>query len=429
MITRNKTRAIYIHVPFCKSKCPYCDFYSSPRHRAEDVDAYVASLLAEIEQTSGKRISEIGSLVGYAAGGGIGSEETYASWPIETVYLGGGTPSLLSVPQVAEILGKIKACYDVRAGAEISMEVNPATVTAESLAGYRAAGVNRISIGVQSFDDAVLRILGRLHSGQEAAETVRMARQAGFRNISIDLMFGIAGQSIESWSETVKKAIELAPEHVSLYTLEIMDNTRFARDLEKGIYRQTDEEEDRKMYELALDMLEAAGYRQYEISNAAKPGLECRHNMRYWDMGEYIGLGPGASSFVGGVRYANAADVRAYARSGGGDDGDCSAADSRDGGARPEIVAARSPQKVDVHVNTEEDSLAEYMFTGLRRACGIDKSDFAAAFGRELWDVYSGERAEFEEFVREGLAWETAGAIGLTRAGMSVSNKIMLIFV
>ena len=381
MITRNKTRAIYIHVPFCKSKCPYCDFYSSPRHRAEDVEAYVVGLLAEIEQTSGR----------------------YGDWPIETVYFGGGTPSLLAVSQIAEILDKVRSCYDVCLDAEISMEVNPATVTYDSLCGYRAAGVNRISIGVQSFDDAVLRILGRLHNAEEAAETVQLARQAGFENISIDLMFGIAGQSVTSWESTVEKAIELAPEHVSLYTLEIMDNTRFARDLEKGIYRQTEPEDDRKMYELALDMLEAAGYRQYEISNAARPGFECRHNMRYWSMGEYIGLGPGASSFVGGVRYANAADVRAY---------------------------VESPQRVDVHVNTEEDNISEYIFTGLRKSDGISKTDFRERFGDDIWSFYSEEeRREFQQFVEGGFAEEDEESIRLTRKGMSISNKIMVLFI
>ena len=406
MITRNKTRAIYIHVPFCKSKCPYCDFYSSPRHRSEDVDAYVTGLLAEIEQTSGQRISEIqceqakaglvkSPLLGSQSSCQVAAdtEKTYASWPIETVYFGGGTPSLLSVSQIAAILDKVRSCYDVCLDAEISMEVNPATVTYDSLCGYRAAGVNRISIGVQSFDDVVLKILGRLHSAEEAAETVKMARQAGFENVSIDLMFGIAGQSVESWESTVEKAIELAPEHISLYTLEIMDNTRFARDLEKGIYRQTEPEEDRKMYELALDMLEAAGYRQYEISNAAKPGFECRHNMRYWNMGEYIGLGPGASSFVGGVRYVNAA-------------------------------------RNELHVNTEEDNISEYIFTGLRKSDGISKKDFQERFGDDIWNFYSEEeRREFQKFVEGGFAEEDEESIRLTRKGMSISNRIMLIFI
>lgn len=383
MMITNKSRGIYIHVPFCLSKCPYCDFYSVPRHRNENIEGYVTSLVHEIERVS----CEHGDL------------------PIETVYMGGGTPSLLEPSQVAEILDRIRACYDLLPDAEISMEANPATVSTESLAGYLAAGLNRLSIGAQSFDDEILKLLGRLHKAHQITKTVEAARDAGFDNISLDLMFGIDGQTQETWERSVAQAIALAPEHISLYSLEIMDNTRFARDEERGIYHQTAAELDRRMYHAALDMLEAAGYRQYEISNVAKPGFECRHNLRYWNMGEYIGFGPAAHSFVGGARYSNAADVNAYIASGG----------------RPEICGRTQ--------NTEQDNISEYMFTGLRRTVGISKADFREAFGRELWDVYAGERAEFAEFAREGFAEEDEDSIRLTRRGMDISNRIMAIFV
>ena len=408
MTTTNKmrtenARGIYVHVPFCMSKCPYCDFYSIPVGMACASGASQASgpagaspLIEDFVKALEKEIAT------------YGADLKYTDKPVESVYFGGGTPCLLGETHFERIMGALRKKFEIMPNAEISMEANPAAVTAGKLRSFRDMGLNRLSVGAQSFDADVLRILGRLHSAGQIVETLDAARTAGLENISLDLMFGISGQSEESWEHTVAKAIQQDPAHISLYSLEIMDNTRFARDLDKGIYRQTTEEADRRMYAKALEMLDAAGYRQYEISNVSKPGYECRHNLRYWNMGEYIGLGPSAHSFMDGARYSNVADARAYL-----------SRVSRDG--LPEICGYRK--------NSREDNISEYLFTGLRRNCGISKADFREKFGEDIWRIYPKEKAEFDEFVRGGFAWEDEFSIRLSRKGMDVSNKIMMIFV
>ena len=379
----DNTRGIYIHIPFCMSKCPYCDFYSVPGAKPEKIEAFAAALENEIDF--------------YA--------QRYAVKPIESVYFGGGTPGLLSENRFESLMDALRTKFRLEQNAEVSMEVNPAAVTEDKLRSFRKAGLNRLSIGAQSFDDKVLKILGRIHKAEQIRETVTAARNAGIDNLSLDLMFGISGQPLESWEKSVEAAIAARPEHLSLYSLEIMDNTRFARDCDKGIYRQTTEEADRKMYKISLEMMDTAGYRQYEISNAAKPGYECRHNLRYWSMGEYMGLGPSAHSFLNGTRYANIPDVDAYILSGG----------------RPEVR--------DYTVNTQRDNISEYIFTGLRKTAGIDKADFRDKFGGDIWDFYPEEKREFTIFVNGGFAEEDATSLRLTRRGMDISNKIMMIFV
>lgn len=394
--TIKNTRGIYLHIPFCMSKCPYCDFYSVPRPKPEMTEAFVDALCKEIDY--------------YAeACRGLSPERpeqlsNRPERPVESIYFGGGTPCLLSERQFERLMHKLRESFFIMEGAEISMEANPAAVTEDKLRAFKEAGLNRLSIGAQSFDDRVLKILGRFHKRDHIEETVSAARKAGLNNISLDLMFGISGQSFESWQDSVKRAIALEPKHISLYSLEIMDNTKFARDFDRGIYHQTEEEEDRRMYREALEMLDAAGLMQYEISNAAIPGYACRHNMRYWNMGEYMGFGPSAHSFVQGVRYENIADVNAYSKS------------------PTEAVKSRT-------VNTERDNISEYIFTGLRQNKGISKRDFCGEFGREIWDFYPEEKKEFREFVSGGFAFEDEETIGLTRRGMDISNKIMMIFV
>lgn len=402
---QGKNRGIYIHIPFCRSKCPYCDFYSTPKHTPALREAFVRALENEIEYY-GK------------------AWRAYEDKPVESVYFGGGTPSLLDETQFERLMERIRKNFTIEDGAEISMEANPATVTEEKLAAYRRAGLSRLSIGAQSFDSKVLKILGRIHSPSQIEEAFLAAREAGFTNISLDLMFGIAGQSPESWENSVKSVIRLAPEHVSLYSLEIMDNTRFAKEHEAGIYRETEESEDRRMYERALEMLEGAGYLQYEISNAAKPGYACRHNLRYWNMGEYLGLGPSAHSFMDGIRYANAADLEGYIEA-----MTAAATDAAEAAEEINMKIPLSPAVTEAYENTEQDNLSEYLFTGLRKNEGISKSAFRRTFGKELWDCFPNGKKEFESFVSAGFAKEDAEGIRLTRAGMNISNKIMMIFV
>ena len=414
------TRGIYIHVPFCMSKCPYCDFYSVPVGIAAAKRASQTSTAADASGMAAPPLIEDFAKALEKEIAAYGADLKYTDKPVESVYFGGGTPCLLGESQFERIMRALRDDFEIMPDAEISMEANPAAVTTGKLRAFCDMGLNRLSIGAQSFDRDVLRTLGRLHSAGQIAETVDAARAAGLENISLDLMFGISGQTEKSWEMSLAKAIELAPAHISLYSLEIMDNTRFARDEAKGIYRQTTEEADRLMYAEALEMLDAGGYRQYEISNVSKPGYECKHNLRYWNMGEYIGLGPSAHSFVGGARYSNAADARAYisqASTHGKADGRL---DGRLDG-RPEICGWRK--------NTREDNISEYLFTGLRMSCGISKADFRKRFGEDIWQIYAGERAEFDEFVRGGFAFEDEDSIRLSRKGMDISNKIMMIFV
>ena len=409
-------------MPFCMSKCPYCDFYSVPRPKPEMLEAFTEALCREIEYYAANRAEdcppgqpeprekraesrpEQPEPRENRAESRPGCSPEQPERPVESIYFGGGTPCLLGEKQFATIMKRLREGFFIDEETEISMEANPAAVTEAKLAAFKEAGLNRLSIGAQSFDDRVLKILGRFHKREHIAETVAAARRAGLDNISLDLMFGISGQSLESWRDSVRQAIELEPKHISLYSLEIMDNTRFARDFDRGIYHQTDEEEDRRMYREALEMLDAAGIMQYEISNAAIPGYECKHNMRYWNMGEYLGFGPSAHSFVQGVRYANIADVNAYMD-------------------RPTNAVQNRT------VNTEHDNISEYIFTGLRRNKGISKADFRRKFGREIWEFYPEEHREFREFVSGGFAFEDEESIGLTRRGMDISNKIMMIFV
>lgn len=424
-----RTRGIYIHIPFCRSKCPYCDFYSILRTAEADIAEFVRALEAEIRYYGRLygRAAESDAMAAAPAGAAAAPPHT-AALPIDSIYFGGGTPSLLSEAQFGGVLRVLSESFEICPDAEISMEANPATVTEEKLAAYKASGLNRLSIGAQSFDPAVLKLLGRLHKAKDTAEAVEAARKAGIQNISLDLMFGISGQTAESWEQTVRQAAALRPQHISLYTLEIADGTRFARDLDRGIYRQTDEESDRRMYEAALKLLADAGLYQYEISNVSLPGYECRHNLRYWSMGEYLGFGPSAHSFVDGMRFNNIANTAEYVK-------------ALRKGYETESMTKREPHLTaakelilpsyteNIHINSEYDNISEYMFTALRRIGGVDKRDFRDNFGRELWEVFADEMTEFESFVRGGFAEDDERGIRLTASGMNISNRIMLLFV
>ena len=278
---------IYIHIPFCLRKCPYCDFYSVANDNKETRERFLSALCKEIEY--------------YGRGQAV-----------DTVFFGGGTPSILSGGEIERIMSKLREMYRITPDAEISMECNPATASPEKLTTYKEAGINRLSIGAQSFDEDVLKTLGRLHDVSAIGDTVAAARQAGFENISLDLMFGIPGQTQETWQETVKRAMALKPEHISFYSLEFMEDTPFWKMLREGRLEETEAEADRRMYEAALELMAAGGYNQYEISNAALKGRECRHNLKYWNLDQYLGFGPSAHSFAGNVRRSNPDKLELY---------------------------------------------------------------------------------------------------------------------
>ena len=277
---------LYIHIPFCLQKCHYCDFYSEAGTASSLRAKYVDALCTEIQY--------FGDLLGHGAaeGGRL----------VDTVFIGGGTPSILEVSQTVQIVSTIFDSFRVAEDAEISMECNPATLTAEKLAAYRKAGINRLSMGVQSMDLSVLKIMGRVHKPQDVTDNFRLAREAGFDNINLDVMFGVPGQNMDIWKDTVQTVLEMEPEHLSFYSLELAEGTEFYRRLASGMLKETAPEEDRKMYHWLLEELDRRGYEHYEISNAAKTGCQCRHNLKYWNLDDYLGLGAAAHSLIGNRR-------------------------------------------------------------------------------------------------------------------------------
>lgn len=395
------TAGIYIHIPFCIKKCYYCDFFSIPL----DVDyvrkGYTRALLKEI---------------------GFYGAKYGKNFVADTIFFGGGTPSLMEPELIEKILRSLKRNFFIAQDSEITMECNPATVTAEKLAAYRKIGVNRLSIGAQSFDDTVLEKLGRVHKADDIIKTVEMARKAGFDNISLDLMFAVPGQDMDKWLDSMKKALELRPEHLSFYSLEISDGTVFGDLFKTGKLQETSAEEDRLMYHRALDMTDKAGYSHYEISNAALAGRECKHNLKYWNLSDYMGLGASAHSFIRDTRYSNISNVKMYYHTMWSQDvaSDMRANDS-DAFAADCVGVSRK--------NTYMDNVAEYTFTALRTKRGVVFEDFTKKLKNDFWDIYALQRTEFEMFVRQGYAKSDVWHIALTRKGIDISNRIMSLFV
>ncbi len=366
-----KKLGIYIHIPFCVSKCRYCGFYSHGGAGEEEKTAYVESLLDDI--------AEYGRIYGRA-------------YEVDTVFIGGGTPSILPEGAVSAVMDSLRGAFNIQEDAEITIESNPKTLTGEKLLEYRRCGINRLSIGLQSFDDRCLAALGRIHTAADFVDNFRLARECGFDNINIDLMFAIPGHTMAVWEDTLRRTVALSPEHVSFYSLQIEEGTPFYDMFLAGEIEQIPDETDRKMYHRAIDMLRQGGYEHYEISNAAKPGYRCRHNLKYWSMEEYLGIGSAASSFVDGVRFAEA-------------------------------------PLMEFHENSLADMAGEFVFTGLRKTCGIRFDDFKALTGREFWDVFAGRRGELAEFFAAGQLVETADGLALSEAGIDISNAIMAVFV
>lgn len=392
-----------MHVPFCIRKCPYCDFYSEDDWDADKKSRLVRALCREIDiQGTHYRRQEKRKLT--------------------SIYFGGGTPTLLDADEFSQIMEHIGAFFKITTRTEISMECNPASADTQKLEAYKKSGLNRLSIGVQSFDPEVLKTLGRVHSPEDAVASVDKARKAGIRNISLDLMFGVPGQSFTSWIRTVEKAISLKPKHLSLYSLEFMDGTPFERARQAGELTETAPEADRLMYESALRLLEEAGLHQYEISNTATERHQCRHNLGYWDMSQYLGIGPSAHSFLEHVRFSNVADLTEYIN-----------AIERDSAGRGMYLGtsnALGSLAVDSFVkNTYRDNAAEYLFTGLRKNVGISRKAFIERFGKDIWEIYGDVYDTFLDFVRQGCAEEDEDGIRLTVKGMNISNQILSLFV
>ena len=374
-----ETISLYIHIPLCVKKCAYCDFASFSGRMAQRA-RYVQAVCREIRAQAA----------------------FFGCRRVHTVFLGGGTPTLLTGGQVQAILNTVRACFDLTDGAEITMEGNPGTLTMESLRAYRLAGVNRLSLGVQSFDDALLAAIGRIHTSGEATQAVRMARAAGFENLNLDLMLGLPGQTAAQWGDTLRRAIALAPEHLSCYSLILEEGTPLFASVQAGTCAPLPDEDAMEEMDALTDRLtREAGYAHYEVSNYARPGRQCRHNVVYWECLPYLGVGLGAHSDLDGKRFYNPADWEAYLRM------------AEEGGA------ARAAEGA----NTREDRMFERMMMGLRQVRGVDAARFARDFGTEIARVWPETVAEM---TRGGLMACNKERIFLTARGMQVMNGVLV---
>lgn len=368
---------LYVHIPFCIKKCDYCDFLSGPAGE-EAKEAYVQALIREILASSIKNTS------------------------VSSVFVGGGTPSVLKPGQMKRIFSALREAFVLSGDGEITLEANPGTLDEEKLEAYRSCGVNRLSIGLQSPKDRELALLGRIHSFEEFLESYGLARKAGFDNINIDLMSAIPFQTREGWEENLRTAAALGPEHISAYSLIVEEGTPFAQ----RSLSLPDEDTEYRMYEDTARLLGEYGYRQYEISNYAQPGRECRHNVGYWKRVPYLGLGLGAASLMDEVRFSNTRSMEKYIK--------CS--------SEPDFPRLIRENKT---ILSAEEQMGEFMFLGLRRTKGVSLRAFEEAFGISMEEIYG---SVIKKYKALSLLAEEGGRIFLTREGIHVSNTVMADF-
>lgn len=388
-----KRLGLYIHIPFCIEKCRYCDFLSFGGNDESLHLAYIEALIAEIENIKG---------CGYEA---------------DTIYIGGGTPSLFDADSIIRIIDAVSKAVSVSNGAEISIEANPKTITPEKLSAYRSAGINRLSMGAQSTDDGLLEILGRVHNSSDIKVNYEQARKAGFDNINIDLMFAIPGQTRKLWMDSLSDIINLGPEHISFYSLQLEEGTPFYRMFTEGTLDYIDDETDRNMYHEAIEKLISSGYLHYEISNAARPGYQCRHNLKYWSMNEYLGLGLGAHSYVNGLRFSSERNLNKYIETGN--------RIKKEEKITSEQISRR-PFVVWEHKNSKSDDISEYIFTGLRKIEGISLKAFKDRFGIPINEIYNNE---IIKHIENGLLELSEERLKFTLKGIDLSNSVLVDFV
>jgi len=381
----SECRSLYVHVPFCRSKCAYCDFNSYARQE-HLIPAYVDALLREATLWA----------------------ESRAVGRVETLYFGGGTPSLLPIAETRRLLDGLRQRFDIATGAEVTMEANPESVDAGRLHTLRRMGVNRLSLGVQSFDDAELRFLGRIHDAERAEEAYRAARSAGFASVSIDLIFGLPGQMVAQWRRSLEKAVALGPDHLSLYALTLEEDTPLARRVAAGECAEPDPDVQAEMYTLSSERLAQASCEQYEISNWAKPGHRCRHNLTYWHSEPYLGLGAGAHSYQNGYRLANERAPERYIEL---------VAAGR--GARP-WDPTRLPHVESFERPDAEREMSDAVILGLRLTEGVSMAALGHRFGVDLGERYGREIDELEAL---GLLESVDGRIRLTERGRLLGNE------
>ena len=365
-----KPLSLYLHIPFCVRKCAYCDFPSYAGREA-DIPAYMDALCDEIRESAGK-------------------------WPgrrVETVFFGGGTPSVLSGAQMKTLMDAVFAAFDVSSDAEISMEANPGTLTPDKLSAYRSAGINRLSIGVQAMNDRILKNIGRIHTAQEAVEAVRTAKDAGFSNVNLDLMYGRPGQSVEDFADTLCLALTLGVQHLSMYSLIVEEGTPLFRRVEQGEAIPGDEET-LEMQHMAAKLLSEHGLYRYEISNYALPGYECRHNLVYWRRGEYLGLGCAAHSLMEETRFSNTVSLGEY-------------------------LCGR--REIDRQTLNGQDALEETVMLSLRTREGMNMDEYRRLCGSD----FRRKEKIIARLTQEGLAVASCRFLSLTERGMDVLNAVI----
>ena len=370
---------LYIHIPLCLSKCRYCDFVSYPAHCSDDMSDYINLLEQEISL--------------------IPQDEKIH---VDTIYIGGGTPSIL--PGVERIINIIYKYFNISAATEITIEANPATLSMDKLSRYIDAGINRLSLGVQSFIDTELELLGRRHTAIEAHEAFDMARGAGFYNINIDLIYAFPNQSQKSWEYTLKEAVNLNPEHISAYSLILEKGTELFDLVGNNALTMPDCDFSADLYYFTNEYLESRGYTRYEVSNFAREGDECRHNINYWHNGEYIGLGCAAHSHIGYRRIENQSDLTAY---------------------RNNILSGQRPV-ANIIENKLEDEMFETLMMGFRLTKGVDIAGFEHKFGINIFDAYS---QAIKININNGLIAEKDGFLKLTPHGYDIMNSVLLDFI
>lgn len=384
---KEQTLELYVHIPFCKKKCRYCDFLSFAGEEWTQ-ETYTQALIREIGAWRGKENKKVSS-----------------------VFVGGGTPSILSVRRIEEIFEALRESFFLAEDAEITIECNPGTLEKEKLEVYKCLGVNRLSLGLQSAKNEELKLLGRIHTWETFLESFQMARKAGFENLNVDLISALPGQTVESWRETLEKTIALSPEHISAYSLIIEEGTPFYQEYEEDAkIREAggdpqflpSEDAERQMYEDTEKILGNAGYSRYEISNYAKPGMACQHNMGYWQRKEYIGLGLGASSLYREGRWRNLENLLEYCN-------------------RKQDM----PERKDLQKLSRKDQMEETMFLGLRLMEGVEEEAFFREFGCTCREVYGEVLDRLED---QGLLKEENGRIFLTSHGIDISNYCMAEF-
>lgn len=366
--------SIYIHIPLCVKKCAYCDFTSFEGRMAQK-ESYLKAVSCELRAQAA----------------------FFGRQRVKTVFMGGGTPTLLSGDQVSFLMDELRASFDLAGDAEVTMEGNPGTLTEKNLAGYRAAGVNRLSLGVQSFDDGLLASVGRIHTAAQAEQAVQMARAAGFDNLNLDLMYGLPGQTVSQWEQTLSRAAALGPEHLSCYSLILEEGTPLFRQVQEKICAPLPDEDTLcRMDDLTAEMTQAAGYERYEVSNYAKPGRQCRHNIVYWECLPYLGLGCAAHSDMSGRRFYNPSSWTAY------------------------MNGCEHPFEDD---GARDERMFERAMMGFRMTRGMDAARFERDFGKRPEDVWP---QSIRRMTQGGLMERRGDRLRLTEHGMQVMNAVLV---